>query len=224
MPGVLAGTFIDDFEDGDTEGWVSLGGKPRCEGGVVTLHEQSPVLVLDTDAIAECVVEMHVRMLSLQPWDGEGNGVTIGTRAQGAFLDSMEAVMLGLNGHADGAPGLMAVSWVGSFVDQDLRFVPHVTALGEWYRLRVAVEGDQVSCSIDGQEVMRFHDDLLPPGRILIGVGFGYNVAQFDNVVITGEGVPDYAPPGWSSDHPTPLASPPNALASAWAELKVADR
>lgn len=61
--------------------------------------------------------------------------------------------------------------------------------VGKWYHLKVRAQGDQFEFEVDGKQVITIHDKTLTSGAM--GLEAHAGVSQYDNVVITGDDVPD---------------------------------
>jgi len=84
--------------------------------------------------------------------------------------------------------------------------------IDEWYRLRIDQKGNKISFYIDDELKNQSNDDLHPSG----GVGlYAYNaIVEFDNVVITGDDIPDTGPSGYA-------VKPKAKLTATWASMKI---
>ena len=83
--------------------------------------------------------------------------------------------------------------------------------IGEWYRLRIDVVGDEISFCIDDELQLKRNDNLHLSGGVTL---YAYNaIVEFDNVAITGEEIPDGGPSGYAVD-------PEARLATTWGLIK----
>jgi len=67
--------------------------------------------------------------------------------------------------------------------------LPGGPQLGEWYRLRIDVAGNEISYYIDDKLQHQVNDNLHTSGGVSL---YAYHaIVEFDNVVITGDEIPD---------------------------------
>jgi len=84
--------------------------------------------------------------------------------------------------------------------------------LGEWHRLEITTIGNEISFYIDDELHYQRTDDLHPSGGVFL---FAYDsITEFDNVVITGDDIPDAGPSGGHA------VQPEAKLATTWGRLK----
>lgn len=88
---------------------------------------------------------------------------------------------------------------------------PFLLKVGQWYRFKETVKGDKFTLFIDGENILTFNEGQLANGK----VGFGALgcKARFDNIVITGDDVPDAGPSGF-------WVEPKDKLPITWAKIK----
>lgn len=83
--------------------------------------------------------------------------------------------------------------------------------LGEWHRLEIATIGNEISFYIDGELQFQTNDDLHPSGGVML---FAYDsITEFDNVIITGDDIPNVGPSGYAVE-------PEAKLATTWGAIK----
>jgi hypothetical protein len=80
--------------------------------------------------------------------------------------------------------------------------------LNRWYRLKAVANDNNFESYIDGELMASISDSTLPTGRLGLSVYGG--VAHFDNVVITGDDIPDN----------TTAVSRQGKLATTWGRLR----
>jgi len=84
--------------------------------------------------------------------------------------------------------------------------------IGEWYRLRIDQEGNKISFYINDELKHQANDDLHQSGGVCL---YAYNaIVEFDNVVITGDDIPDAGPSGYA-------VKPKAKLTTTWASMKI---
>jgi len=79
----------------------------------------------------------------------------------------------------------------------------------KWYRLMINTAGKKISFFIDDELQFETEDSLHPSG----GVGlYAYNaIVEFDNVVITGDEIPEAGPSGFAVEPGLNQPQPGNA-------------
>ncbi len=65
------------------------------------------------------------------------------------------------------------------------------------------VRGDGFTLSLNGEEALRYEDDLYATGSV--GIRLAGYTARFDNVEISGPGVPDVTRRTWTGRDVDPL-------------------
>ena len=92
----------------------------------------------------------------------------------------------------------------------DIQSMAVTTEVDTWYRLKMEVEGDQITAFVDDAKVFALRDGLFASGPACIAVN-GVR-ATFDDFMVTGPDVPDGGP-GY-------LVESSGKLATTWAHLK----
>jgi hypothetical protein len=106
---------------------------------------------------------------------------------------------------------LKAAPTVWDFViiqkDQWLRDVqkPLGIKINTWYHVKSVMEGSDFEFYVDDDLVTSFVSNAIPTGRV--GLCIGGCAAEFDNVVITGQDVPDAGPSGLAVNLQSKLAT-----------------
>jgi len=213
-----AGTWRDDFNDGDLNGWKMCKGiwegklmpdegNWRVEDGVVIGGEEAPLTwhalnVSEGWAWSDYTAEVSVRLpkplqlwasvgLYISPEDGKSSGLEI-RNANG---------IVGARGYIYAHPATFnPIGWKAFKMN-----------INRWYRLKIKVdEGGNIQCFLDDQLVLRFLQGYQrgTPGF------FAYQcVAMFDDFVVTGPDIPDGGPGAKA-------VRPKGKLATTWAKLK----
>ena len=212
---VWAGRFVETFRDGDMEGWHELL-LPQAEPGswkIIDgeLHGISPegftrLLTMGDKTWRDYVVEFDVKPL-------EKHG--LGNIAIAARVKDTRAIMSVIGDLPLPVPAPLASCFVADFDQKTFSFldskVSALLELGEWSTLRLRVDGNIFTFWLNGQQVLETID---PADRLRVGgVGLGLSnyTARFDNIVITGEGVPNKGR--------LPI-EPQSKLALTWGALK----
>jgi hypothetical protein len=211
-----AGTLVDDFSDGDFDGWGEawmLHNQTtwKVESGVLTGDNPSQwgtYLIIGDMAWQDYEVEVDARLTTIR---NGGASIEIGLRQNGQVGAQFKAITF----------VLMKASWVGPEGAYALYFANNAVSvrktiarqfeIGKWYHLKVTVQGDHYQFYVDGSKEIDIHFKTLESGGVALGAHAG--VAQYDNVSIKGDAVPDL---GLSV---SPV-SPQGKNAILWAELK----
>jgi hypothetical protein len=233
---IWGGTFRDDFEDGDMEGWqqylaggVSEGGWSVSDGILIGQRPTSweAFLTIGDSSWRNYTMECDAMFTELFPteWGDIFHYIDI----VGRFRED-ELVYLGLtfrpeNGNYDQIqvveqvffPGtgmkilpislVFAAVWSGSkwtHYDQ----IPYNLELKRWYHMKAVMKEDTFTFYVDDVLVTSFTSSAIPTGGI--GFAIGGVVAHLDNVVITGDDIPDTVT----------TVDPKAKLATTWATMK----
>ena len=210
---VLAGTLRDDFNDGNVEGWrrFSVGGTNLSdwyvEMGVLVCHRPNPYgahLVIGDVSWQDYTIECDVKLIEVIPNQASYGlaGIVVyhnhGDSTSGYYIGDFQGVM-----------SFWAFEYDHGFLFNQTPAFP--IALGKWYHMKVETSGKKYSLEIDGKIAHQFTGTRFDSGRA--GLGIGGVEAHFDNIVITGNNVPDVGPSGY---HVQPRCK----LATTWGNLK----
>ena len=184
-----------DFEKGD-QGWEQINGTCKAEKGVYIVTGADGVGVLPdsdwkdewTDYTAECQVMME---------QGPDNmGLLV--RYQDSTTYYIFAIMNGRQ---------RAEIWsrvAGAYTDE--KDIPFPNEMNEWYKIKVVAKGEDFEFYINDELIAEWSDDKLESGKV--GARTYSSVSHFDNVLITGSGIPaSKGEPGAAVDLATKLAT-----------------
>lgn len=236
-----SGTFLETFDGGGLEVWQELiawdvqGNKGPGFWEVVDdeLHvvNREPFVRLLTagdNTWKDYTLEFDVKPLKKH---GRG-GISIAVRTQGAWvvycsLHDIRVIFPDRppiqEPRVDCRAGNLHAGMFASFHSTP-RALPR---LNEWSHLKLSVEGDIFTFSINGEQIMgpikpRLADLPDFPDFETGGVGFGLEnyTARFDNITITGDSIPNRVP-----DRGGFAVTPHGKLTTTWGNLKLtADR
>jgi len=206
----FAGTWRDDFGDGDFAGWeIWGGGNWKVESGELLLsHRGTTTLYTGEAGWSDYTVQADVMIVEvLIP---QSAGALILARYQrpesparyafGFFWTPNHPRMLGLS-YAD-------ANSVVHFGKPD----PFPIEEGRWYNLRMTLQKNHIEAYLDNELIAEWDDKSEDSGKIAL-VGYGIE-ARFDNVVITGDEIPDVGPGGYATVEQT------GKLATMWGSIK----
>jgi hypothetical protein len=86
-----------------------------------------------------------------------------------------------------------------------------IRQLGKWYRLEIKAIGDNISLYIDDKLVLEREDNFNPSGGASLWA-FD-SIVEFDNIIITGDGIPNVGPSGYAVE-------PKAKLSTTWGAVK----
>jgi len=207
---VWAGTFRDDFEDGNLDGWRQdfpfaqeptlwkiVDGKLEC----TRFSNISTVLITGDATWKDYTIEYDVTLL-----EDHGPGdvdVVLRWRGAAGYL----AIYIGDFG------GLPAI-----YVERNLNIIMQKPfdplELNKWHHLKVEAKGKNFTFWVNDEKVLEHQDNTIKEGAV--GLGLANYTARFDNVEISGPDVPDVTPPTWKA---RPV-QPSDKLAKTWATIK----
>ena len=227
-----AGTFLETFENGNLDEWqelnahdAALGSWEVVDGELEMTNPGGGTRLLTTgdETWQDYSIEVNVKPLEKR---GPGN-IAIVARVEGSravwcsisdlFLNDPESKVMCHSRDFAGRTGIL------------LFMKPHrLLKLNKWSKLQLTVSGDRFIFSINGKKLAETGDPFIflhNGGKRMIktedivshptgGAGFGLAnyTARFDNITITGDGIPDKG--GLS-------VIPRAKLATTWGGLKV---
>jgi len=211
VPAIEAGTFRDDFEDGNLDGWRQVNPQGQMLWEIVDgelectrQDEISTILLVGENNWRDYTIEYDVMLL-----EDLGTGdVDVMAR----YIDPVgsHVVIFGI-GDFLGAPAVFAQRFPGDVTTQE-PFGP--LEMNVWHHIKLEAEEDDFTFWIDDEKIMEYEDEAVETGSI--GLGLANYIARFDNVEITGPDVPDVTPMTWKA---RPV-QPRDKLAGTWAEVK----
>lgn len=206
---VWAGTYTENFDDGNFDGWEIVNTKGgasewKVENGILQCTRNNvwiSSLVFGQEEWRNYSIKFDAKMLEkLDPqWHTMGIDFRIteelsfvwcsmGDSARWAFIE----VWLDNNGPLKHS-------------DKKLDF-----QLDRWYHLKGVANKGNFEFYVDDELLVSLYDLSLPAGRI--GLSAGSCVAQFDNVVIIGDDIPD--------NNAKAVVSSSDKLAATWGQLR----
>ena len=209
-----AGTFIDDFEDGDLEGWLQLpevqmtwrviDGELECSWR----RPESLWLVTGEPSWTDCTIEYDVRLLQ----DHGPGDVDLLARVDPKKFSEGYIFVIGDWAGASEAFVQRLPNW-----DIKARNPFNPLKLDKWHHLKLEAEGENFTFWINGEIALEYQDNVIHKG--MVGLGLANYTARFDNVIITGPDVPDVTPPTWKGQ----LVEPAGKLATTWGHIRKSD-
>jgi hypothetical protein len=235
---VWAGTFLENFDDGDLEGWQEL---------VVQLNEAAGSWNVINDELHAVSHKGFLRLLTtgddtwedytfefdVKPLKKHGKGaIAIAARIKGGVLFYCSFADLVIFGNDDPLLVSFLSCMRGDWHDLEfavLYFESYpLLRVNKWSHLKLSVDGNMVAFWVNKKQVMkstaiRNLKDVQHGGRnfkfgefpdfLTGGVGFGLSnyTARFDNITVTGDSIPNSV--GFA-------VTPGGKLATTWGNLK----
>ena len=233
-----SGTFMDDFSDGDLDGW-DIFGFPRklARDDVVWIEDEH--LVLDTRIKEKELPGIAIKVVSLELQTGDEenwDSYTLTLRVRFKLVQregdiSSFNVSVRTQWYNDGKvafqsmsifPGMQGVDINTSSPDdpkgqarnrQKLQLVDpgRRIKLNRWIPIKIVAEKDFFEFHFGDNLLVQYEDETSVPGTVGFGLGNGLLV-HLDDVVIAGPGIPNIGVPH--------NVSPVAHLAATWGEIK----
>jgi hypothetical protein len=203
-----AGTYTENFDDGDFDGWEVINTKGgasdwKVENGILQCTRNNiwvSNLVFGEEGWQNYSIECDAKMI--QTLDPQLHAMGVNLRLMGeltfvwcAMGDNVKWALLEV--------WLDNINGPAKHADKNFDF-----QIDRWYHLKGVANEGNFEFYVDGELFLSFSDPSLPAGRI--GLSASSCIAHFDNVVITGDDVPDSLSAVVSQDK----------LATSWGEMK----
>jgi len=202
-PLALAGTWMDDFDDGDVDDWDEVVGKWKLEDGAYaekTGLQYSKTLLGDV-SWTDYTVEVDVTLVEdLGASNCAGLLVRVNEEGNNGFRFWIRS-----DTHK-----CQIAKWMegNSFTILDSKTDLDVE-VGETYRLKVIAEGHRYQCFVDDELIFDYDDPEQFSANGVVGFIMSKSYPHFDNFVISGAQIPDNV-----------AVEPALKLASCWGGIK----
>jgi len=220
-----AGTFLDDFNDGNDDGWIVFAEEWEVIDGEYKMTEETNgpprplTFALDGKEYGEFTIEAKMRNDKFHTVNQSHTGFAFG-------LDNEANGYILYFRHHKGiscATGTLVLRWMvegtkgGTDPNADIAEICDILDAGdkeEWHvlKLEVSAKNGTIKAWADGKEAMDLEAGDLPPGKSLfgkLGLWTGkIGAASFDDVSISGPRIP-------SSD-----VQSGGKLSTAWGSIK----
>ena len=230
---VLAGTFLETFNNGDMEEWQELVQLNNAPGSWEIIDDELHAVSHETFirflTTGDDAWENYTLEFDVKPLKKHGIGViAIAARIKETWVVycSIEDRIKVVDGEA--LPGSRVNCVAGNLHDVifiSLHSKPHaLLRLNKWSNLKLTVHQNTTAFSINGKQIVEptkipnfkgvLHPDFNEfPDFLMGGVGFGLAnyTARFDNITVTGDGIPNSG--GFA-------VAPGGKLATTWGILK----
>ena len=209
---VQAGTWWEDFNDGNFDGWETLtiaqGPGPAGDWAVVDgelvaeRNGTSIQIVVGEFDWKNYSIEAKIKLIRrLSPPQIPLAGIAIRKRG-GAYY------MFFLTFDWNGKGGL--VGGIAKAPPIEKGFLQFRVQTNVWYKLKVEAQNNTFRAFLDDELAFEFDDHTHGTGKV--GLTIRFMEAHFDDIVITGPDVPDNGKPS--------AVSPQAKLATTWATVK----
>ena len=202
-----AGTFSDDFDDGQLGGW-HIDGFPRDVPAKVEI--QNGYVVMDTREKPRELATLELKAGNAKNWNaytftcrvriaGEPTIFSIHVRRGEGRFDlaadqTMVIVPLDQRGNVYTTPPdakfNRKIGRIEGYILRGNFKVP--IKLKRWYPIKIVANGDNFAFYFDNKLLTKYEDKSAVPGTVRFQADFGM-VAHIDDVVITGPKVPNLA-------------------------------
>ena len=218
---ILAGTLIEDFEDGDAEGWER---SPQNEDSKVFWDVKDGAMMFDPKGLAwnVSISQMNFvgtsRVSNVRDWTDYDVEVDI-------KLAELANYPGGVRGRVDLDTGGHYVVWLypgsgevklytnpGWDINAGIatvgagKFAPKVD---EYHKVKLSMKGDAIKVYYDDKVIIDATDKEHKKGTI--AVGSQDRVVYFDNIIVTGSQIPN---------HNMSPVEPTGKLTTAWGQIK----
>jgi hypothetical protein len=206
----FAGTWRDDFEDGDLVGWEGLDPCWSVENGECSgEYFNAPSGILELIVTGDAGWKDYTVMCKMR-------FVVIGHFAGISFRDAGNRYGFVINTTKN-----TAYAWKffqGALTEPSEVPLPFTVSMDTWYELKIVVEGTHFEFYIDGELACQFDDNSIPSGKVGLCVRNAH--AYFDDLIISGDDVEDGG--HWDPEaHPeSKSVKPKGKLANTWGDIK----
>lgn len=206
-----AGTWRDDFGDGDLAGWEVWGeGNWKVESGELLLsHRDSTDLYAGEAGWSDYTVQADVMIVEVLIPRNQFPRALILARYQ--WPESPACYLFGLQWTPN------HTVWGLSYYDANSvihpgKLDPFPIEVGRWYNLRMTLAEGHIEAYLNNELIAEWDDKSEDSGKV--GLHAKGIEVRFDNVVITGDEIPDVGPSGYATVEQT------GKLATMWGSTK----
>ncbi|MCZ6677499.1 MAG: DUF1080 domain-containing protein, partial [Candidatus Poribacteria bacterium] len=197
---VWAGTFRDDFEDGDLDGWrqdFPPAEKPILwkvvDGELECTRQDSDSTVLITGDVTwtDYTIEFDVKLLE----DFGPGDVDVIAR----HTNWRNHTMVFGFGDALGNPAAFMQRVELRGVSRQIKKQYNPLKLDRWHHFKLEAKGKNFTFWVNGEKVLDYEEPLAAFQAGTVGIGLANYTARFDNVEFCGPDVTDVTPPTWEA-------------------------
>lgn len=214
-----AGTLVDDFSDGDFEGWTQSGaGSWRVENEELIFENRNTVSILSMGEPdwQDYTISVNAKFVKHQARNCCGE--VMGFAARGESNINVYWFSLGTLQLSGKQVYACYAQWVGWPVKK-VKSEAFAWDMNTWYNLKLTADGDEFQFYIDDELVLEYEDSTFAEGKIGLAAAFGTTTIHFDDVVITGDDVPDMDMNLFAEDMDFSV-EPKGKYTTTWAAIK----
>jgi hypothetical protein len=206
-----AGTWIEDFEDGNLDGWTVRmpGGEWKIENGQLSASSRgASAIFMESSEWKDYTVEASVCLV--EKLGGNDMEMELGLHADPAVVSGYGFV-LQFSGGKYAADEVHIYRVTGPFQVSKLIAKRHELSENTWYRMKCSIAGNHLTFYIDDELVAEVDAAHFASGTVAISV-MGIHML-IDDIVITGDDIPDRGS--------FRVVEPRGKLVTAWASIKL---
>jgi len=181
-----AGTFLDDFNDGNMDGWT-----PMDIGGQAIWKIENGELIFQSNSIGD-----YINTIGKDNWSDYAVQVKLMVPESVGVVNKLAGIVFRFSGFAAYTVGLsnqgLVSYYFGNAGGQNFQAVPFDWKLGTWYTLKAVVEGIRFKYYVNEKLIMEYTNTLGERGKAGLQAS-GALVAYFDDFSITGDSILDNA-------------------------------
>jgi 3-keto-disaccharide hydrolase len=184
-----AGTLVDDFSDGDFEGWTQSGaGNWRVENEELIFENRSSpsYLFMGEPDWEDYTISVNAKFV--KHWATNCCLEAMFLVARGKSILTCYNFLMGTWQLAD--KKVAAFCSRGNWDIHNLRSKEFSWDMDTWYHLKLTADGDEFQFYVDDELVLDYEDSTFDTGKVGFGGAFNSTTIHFDDVVITGDNVP----------------------------------
>ena len=204
---VYAGVWVDDFEDGNSDGWVVSGGgewivqdgklSGKFAGGFV-----ASIIYLEPTIWKDYTLEAMVCLMQRFGHTEVSLCLRSNVPLGNAYAFCLHYVT-----------NQVEIYCYRGWAIQELLSKPYTLLENTWYKVKCSASGNHLSFYIDGKLCIEIDDASLANGSVAFYIVDSHLL--IDNMIITGDDIPDVGPRAEKS-----VAPIVNALATTWGNVK----
>ncbi len=212
-----AGTLVDDFRDGDLKGWMQSGGgiwSVENEELIFESRNSASILLMGEPDWQDYTISVNAKFVNHQVRNCCGE--FMGFAAHGQSTANTYWFMLGTLQLAGKQVYACYTQWV-SWPLKKIKSEAFAWDMETWYHLKLTADGDEFQFYVDDELVLEYEDSTFAEGKIGLAAAFGSTTVHFDDVIITGDDVPDM---DMSAEDMDFSVGPKAKYTTTWAAIK----
>lgn len=208
LSSAYAGTWCDDFEDGDIDGWKPFGGTWEVENGELVFKGGGfSQLYVGEENWSNYTMQADIMVKKLL---AGAKGYQVGIAARYCRPQPRgwyEHIFLWIEGNTH----VLTNFTNAQGTDDPKLIMPFNLEEERWYKFKIKAEKEHIETYLDDKLMAKFDDVRADSGTAALSAN-GV-VAHFDNIIITGPQIPDNGGANFTVDSK-------GKIAAIWANLK----